>query len=161
MDTARLNRPWLDQPDWEPQQPDPHKLDASKLAFVFDADMDELTILYYGKERRHAVHPISPIRSALIDPVTGEEVGVLYSQFLETIVRGDPRTAMILMFAAVLVGGQAREPMIDAAAVEAEHHAGFWKRLVRASAILRGTDDPNSILEQKRQSLAALLPTPC
>jgi len=160
MATTTLNRPWLDQPDWTPQQPDLTKLDARKMAVVFDADLDELTVLFYGKERRHSVHPVTPLGSALIDPVTGEEVGVLYSQFLETIVRGDPRAAMILMFAAVLVGGQARAPMIDDGDGELEHHAGFWKRLVRAYDVLRGAD-PSSIAEQKRQSLAALLPLPC
>lgn len=159
MATATMKRPWLDQPDWTPQQPDPSTLDTSKMAFVFDPDLDELTVLYYGKERRHTVHPVTPLSSALIDPVTGEAVGIMYGQFLRTYVSRDPKIALVLMFAAILSGGQVSEPVVEGLEEEPERQVGFWKRVVRAYDVLRGADPP-SIAEQKRQSLAALLPLP-
>lgn len=159
MATATLKKPWLDDADWTPQQPDPRTLDARRMEFVFDADLDELTILYYGKERRHSVHPMSALTSVLIDPFTGETVGAMYSQFLKTIVRDDPRTAMVLMFAAILAHGHLTEPIAQGLDRIPERHAGMWQRVTRAYDALRGAG-AHSISEQKIQSLG-LLPTPC
>lgn len=159
MATAALKKPWLDDVAWTPQQPDPSTLDARKMEFVFDADLDELTILYYGKERRHTVHPMMELTSVLIDPFTGEAVGAMYSHFLKTIVPGDPRTATVLMFAAILAGGQATEPIVEELEEKPEHREGIWRRVVRAYDALRGSG-AHSITEQKIRSLE-LLPTPC
>lgn len=159
MASAALKKPWLDQADWTPQQPHPSTLDARKMEFVFDAELDELTILYYGKERRHSVHPMSELTSVLIDPFTGETVGGMYSQFLKTIVPGDPRIAVVLGFAAILAHGHLTEPIAQELDQTPERHAGIWQRVTRAYDALRGAG-AHSIAEQKIQSLG-LLPTPC
>jgi hypothetical protein len=133
-------------------------LDPSKVVLVFDHDLDELTIMFYGKERRHSVHPVAPLSSALIDPMTGETLGIVYSQFLQTFVPRDPKIAVVLMFAEVLSGGEASGPVIEHLGDEPERTEGFRKRLKGAFDALRGVA-PHTISEQKIQSLE-LLPIP-
>lgn len=159
MATMTPQKPWLEREDWEPKPPQIGSLDPRKVEFLYDVDLDEFVLLYYGRNRRHTVHPVSETQSALIDPVSGEMVGVMYSQFMKTVVPSDPRIIGVLLVASVLAGDHISKPAIEALEPDSDHRPSLRERAGRALDALRGTGE-HSVDEQKIRSLG-LLPIPC
>lgn len=94
------------------------ELDPQKVEFIFDNDHDELLVLYYGRERHHAVHTMTDEVSVLLDPMTGEVVGMIYHPFLETFVRHAPALLAILVFATILSKGAEQKPIAETLEVQ-------------------------------------------
>ncbi len=158
MATTTLDRPWLSQPNWRPEVPDPKTLDPRQMAFIYDADMDELTILFYGKDRRHSVHPVTDVGSALIDSTTGDVVGVTYSRFFKALIPRDPKLATVLLFTEAIPAGDTEESPEAIPSLPGEEQrprSGIWERLVAAYRAFRD-GVPDSVAEQKRRSLQRL-----
>lgn len=77
-------------------------IDRSEAEFVFDVDLDELTVLFYGPDRPAFVHPENELLSFLLDVDTYEVVGLVFSQFTRDVVRRIPETADMVPRALVI-----------------------------------------------------------
>lgn len=148
------NRPWLEQSDWRPEHPVFEALDPHKVEFVYNADLDELVVLYYGRDRRYSTHPASEHASDLIDPMTGEAVGMMFHSFMMAVKHSPPVIA-VLAFATILGDDNIQEPFINGLRTQAESRPGFRERVSRALDVLRG-ETHRVIDKEKIESLKAI-----
>lgn len=84
--------------------PDFDDLNPDLIDFTLDVDLDELMILFYGRDRIHSVHPMNPVLSTLVDPKSGELVGVSLSRFAKQVLVETPHALALAMNATVLAG---------------------------------------------------------
>lgn len=138
MATVTINRPWLKQSDWIPKQPAYESLDSENVDIIFDLDLDELIVHYYGRSRRHTVHPTTEFTSALIDPVTGELVGIMFNQFLRKVAPGNPNLLGVLRFATVLSGDTIGTVTVEHKTTHSDAREGLRSRAARAIDVLLG-----------------------
>lgn len=92
------------------QIPPYSSLDPDQIEAILDIDLDELMVLYYGRHRPHAVHPINPVLSVLEDPETGEVVGITFSRFAKQVLVEHPHMIVAAMSATVLAGDEMFAP---------------------------------------------------
>ncbi len=82
--------------------PNPHTLDLGKVEMLYDADLDELTVLYYGKDRRHSLREIGPNAYALVDLANGQVVGIEAHNFVRKVIPHHPSLGIVLSHATIL-----------------------------------------------------------
>ena len=92
MDQAKVKLPAYDD------------LDPSKIEAFFDVDMDEFTILFYGRDREDYVYPMNNVLSFLLDIETDEVVGVSYSRFLRQVIHEHPFMKEDIPLATIIMG---------------------------------------------------------
>jgi hypothetical protein len=86
-------------------------LDPEKIDVFFDVDLDELTILFFGREREHYVHPMNAVLSYLLDMETDEVVGISLNRFMRQVVSELPDSRVFLEDAAIITGDHLIPPM--------------------------------------------------
>lgn len=79
-------------------------LDPREIEAFFDVDMDEFTILFYGRDREHFVHPMNSILSYLVDINTDDVVGVSLSRFLRQVIHEQPQMQADIPLATIIMG---------------------------------------------------------
>lgn len=79
-------------------------LDERRIETFYDADLDELTVHFYGRDMRHYVDPVNDVLSTLNDPVTGKVVGVVFSRFLKVVIQDLPESRIFFDDATILTG---------------------------------------------------------
>lgn len=94
--------------------PDVNDIDTAAVEVFYDADLDELTILFCDKGRRHSLLEIGENRYALVDTETEEVVGFEIHRFMKKTVPQHPEFLHALSVAAILSNEpEARAPRID------------------------------------------------
>jgi hypothetical protein len=79
-------------------------LDPHIMQVFLDLDLDEISVLYYGRERPAYVHPVNDVFSYLLDMDTDEVVGLSLSQFLKRVIWEHPEMAEMIPLSTVLIG---------------------------------------------------------
>lgn len=77
-------------------------LAPAQVDYVFDADLDELTVLFFGPVREAYVAPASELLSLLRDVTTDKVVGAVFSQFLHRVVEEVPELRDVIPSAMVI-----------------------------------------------------------
>ena len=77
-------------------------LDPSKVEVYLDIDLDQFTVLFYGRDREHYAHPVNEILSYLLDVETDEVVGILLDRFTRQVVQEHPHMREDVYVATVL-----------------------------------------------------------
>lgn len=80
------------------------RLDEHQIETFYDADLDELTVHFYGRNMQHYVDPVNDVLSTLKDPVTDKVVGVVFSQFLKVVIQDLPESRIFFDDATILTG---------------------------------------------------------
>jgi hypothetical protein len=93
----------MDQPTFV--IPDYDQLDPDAIEVFLDVDLDEFTILFYGRDREHVVHPMNDILSYLLDIETGDVVGISLARFGRQVLQEHPYLREDIPMATVLFGG--------------------------------------------------------
>lgn len=97
--------------------PNPNTLDLDKVEMLYDSDLDELTVLYYGKDRRHSLREIGPNAYALVDMANGQVVGIEAHNFVRKVVPQHPSLGAVLSHATIVSEEQSQD-------LEPRHVAG-------------------------------------
>lgn len=84
--------------------PSVDRLDPALIDVFLDVDLDELTILFYGRNREHYVHPVSEVLSYLLDVDTDDVVGVAVGCFAARVLHEHPYMRDVIPAATVLIG---------------------------------------------------------
>lgn len=124
---AVSNSPTLTMGDTHSFIPNFTDIDPSKVEFVYDADLDELTFRWTDRRQRAYHHDIGEHVSALVDPTTHATVGFVMERF-SAVIAEDPSLAAVMRYSTRLVGDRIIKPEL-----EPEKHPTFLDRL-RASA---------------------------
>lgn len=126
------------------------QLDAGEIDVYLDVDLDELTILFYGRDRDHYVHPANTILSYLLDLETDEVVGISLNRFMRQVVSELPDSRIFLEDAVIITGSHIIPPM---------HHSpsppSLGRRLLAAFRGFRNGWRDGSV-EERRRTLEAL-----
>jgi len=108
-------------------------LDRQRIEVFYDADLDELSILFYGRKYPNYVDPINDVLAALRDTESDTVVGVVFSRFLKQVIRDVPESRVFLADATILSGDHALDPSSNGPV-----HPSLAKRLQSATrAVLR------------------------
>ena len=86
-----------------PLMPSVENLDRSNVRFVYDVDLDEFTILFYGPDREAYAEPGPHLLSYLRDVETDEVVGVVFSQFIRKVLGEVPALRDLLFDADIII----------------------------------------------------------
>jgi hypothetical protein len=87
------------------------RIDPAKLEIFFDVDLDEMTILFFGRDRAHYVHPINAVLHYLLDIETDEVVGLTLSRFMAQVVSDLPGSRIFLEDATIISGEHLIPPL--------------------------------------------------
>lgn len=79
-------------------------LDEHRIETFYDADLDELTVHFYGRHMPHYVDPVNDVLSTLNDPATDNVVGVVFSRFLRVVIHDLPESRIFFADATILTG---------------------------------------------------------
>ncbi len=79
-------------------------LDEHRIETFYDADLDELSIYFYGRDTPHAVDPVNDVLSTLNDLETDKIVGVVFNRFLKLVIQDLPESRIFLDDATILTG---------------------------------------------------------
>ncbi len=90
--------------------PEFEDIDADAFEVILDVDLDELTVMFYGRNRRHTVRPRNAVLSVLEDPLTGAVLGVTLSRFWKQVLVEHPHMIVMVMAATVLAGDEIFAP---------------------------------------------------
>src|SRR5665811_2318414 len=85
-----------------PQFPKVSSLDLEQVELYYDVVLDELTVLYYGRQRRHSLRAISDNTYTLVDPASDELVGVEFRNFIKRYVPHNPSLGSAITVATIL-----------------------------------------------------------
>lgn len=102
---------------------DPHTIDV-----FYDADLDEMSIHFYGRDTPHYVDHINDVLSALRDIESEAVVGVVFNRFLKQVILDLPESRIFFDDATILTGERALYPPSFPAA-----HPSFGRRLSSAT----------------------------
>lgn len=83
--------------------PDPNDIRSSKTEYIYDVDLDEFSILIYGRERRSTQNDLAENFATLLDPRSKEVVGYVFGDF-STWIERIPQFSAYLPKATKLVG---------------------------------------------------------
>lgn len=103
MDRTGLPTSTIDTDSYSP--PDLENMDLGQLQIIFDVDLDELTILFYGIDVPHSVHPLDGNLSdfgLLLELDTHRVVGVVSELFTERVVTTYPKLGLLLGIATII-----------------------------------------------------------
>lgn len=103
-------------------------LDRHRIEVFHDADLDEMSILFYGREQPNYVDPINNVLAALRDVGSDIVVGVVFSRFLKQVILDVPESRIFFADATILTGDHALDPSSDVPA-----HPSFATRLHSAT----------------------------
>ncbi|MBA2469029.1 MAG: hypothetical protein H0V37_06450, partial [Chloroflexia bacterium] len=87
--------------------PSLENLDRHRIEAFYDADLDELSILFYGRERPNYVDPVNDVLAALRDIESDAVVGVVFSRFLKQVILDLPESRVFFDDATILTGDHA------------------------------------------------------
>ena len=82
-------------------------LDPHLIEVFYDADLDEMSILFYGRNRPNYVDPINDVLSALRDTESESVVGVVFNRFLKQVILDMPESRVFFDDATILTGDHA------------------------------------------------------
>lgn len=86
------------------QFPDVDSIDPSSFEIFLDLDLDQLTVLFYGRNRRYSANPRNDVLSVLEDPKTNEVLGIALDRFAQEVLVEHPEMLAMAAAATVLVG---------------------------------------------------------
>lgn len=115
----------------QPAFPRVRSLDIDQVEIFYDVDLDEFTVLFYGSKRRHSLKPIGENAYALVDPKTGDLLGIELHAFMKKLVPRDPVLASAMPLATII----SDEPMTKRPTVNERPQSLFdhlydqWKRI--------------------------------
>ena len=75
-----------------------------------DIDLDQLTVLFFGRDRRFSVNPRNPVLSVLEDPTTNEVIGISLDRFMKQVLQEHPSMIGLASVATILVGDELIPP---------------------------------------------------
>lgn len=90
--------------------PEFEEIDEDAFEVLLDIDLDQLTVLFYGPERRYSVRPRNPVLSVLEDAKSGDVVGIAFDRFAKQVLIEHPQMILMAMAATVLAGDEIFEP---------------------------------------------------
>lgn len=150
----------------EPVNTPPHKvmlpsldsLDEQTIETFYDADLNEMSIHFYGRDRPHDVDPVNDVLSTLNDLETGEIVGVVFSRFLKLVIQELPESRIFFDDAAILTGPRVLYPPT---AVPAKR--SFANRLVSSLRAMRKAwqDGSDASADDQRRRVFESIPSLC
>lgn len=114
--------------------PDINSIDTKAVEVFYDVDLDELTVLYFG--RRHSLHEIGSNLYALVDMTTGDAVGFEIHQFVKKAIPQHPRLRNALSLATILGNAVNEQALNDESSTE---------RSSTIRAFLKGLVEPRSM----------------
>lgn len=79
-------------------------IDPSSFEIFLDLDLDQLTVLFYGRNRRYTANPRNDVLSVLEDPGTNEVLGISLDRFAQQVLVEHPEMLAMAAAATVLVG---------------------------------------------------------
>ncbi len=79
-------------------------IDPSLFEIYLDLDLDQLTVLFYGRNRRYTVNPRNDVLSVLEDPGTNEVLRLSLDRFAQQVLLEHPELLAMAAAATVLVG---------------------------------------------------------
>lgn len=85
-------------------------IDQDAFEVFLDVDLDQLTVMFFGRHRRHSVHPINRVLSTLEDPHTKAVLGVSFDRFAKQVLVEHPQMLSVAMAATVLAGDEIFAP---------------------------------------------------
>jgi hypothetical protein len=85
-----------------PEFPKIRALDPKKIEVRYDSDLDEFMVLFFGRDRPHALHFVDDNLYALIDPKTRELVGMELHNFVKKVVPRHPVFGSALNIATII-----------------------------------------------------------
>ncbi|MDQ3657872.1 MAG: hypothetical protein M3457_22705 [Chloroflexota bacterium] len=85
-------------------------LDRNHIEVFYDADLDEMSILFYGREQPNYVDPVNDVLAALRDTGSDVVVGVVFSRFLKQVILDVPESRIFFDDATILTGDHALDP---------------------------------------------------
>jgi hypothetical protein len=85
-------------------------LDRHRIEVFYDADLDEMSILFYGREHPNYVDPINDVLAALRDTGSDMVVGVVFSRFLKRVILDMPESRIFFDDATILTGDHTLDP---------------------------------------------------
>lgn len=86
----------------QPEFPRIRSLNLDNVEMFYDVDLDELTVLFYGTQRRHTLRETGDHIYALVDPHSREMVGVELHHFMKRFVPRDPSLGAAVALATIL-----------------------------------------------------------
>jgi len=107
-------------------------LDEHRIETFYDADLDELSIHFYGRDTPHSVDPVNDVLSTMNDLETDKIVGVVFSRFLRIVIQDLPESRIFFDHATILTGEHVLSPPTAASA-----HRSFPKRLLSSLRAMR------------------------
>lgn len=85
-------------------------LDRDCIEVFYDAALDEMSILFHGREHPNYVDPINDVLASVRDTSSDEVVGVVFSRFLKQVIRDLPESRVFFTDATILTGDHALKP---------------------------------------------------
>jgi len=85
-------------------------LDRRDIDVFYDADLDELSILFYGRTQPSYVDPVNDLLAVLRDIESETVVGVVFSRFLKRVILDLPESRVFFDDATILTGDHALDP---------------------------------------------------
>lgn len=137
-------------------------LDPHRIEVFYDADLDEMSILFYGRDKPHYVDPVNDVLSALRDIASDATVGVVFSRFLKQVILDLPESRIFFDDATILTGDHALLPPANLPV-----RRSFGKRLHSATraglrAMKQGWDSGVAVDEdEQRRRVFQAIPTLC
>lgn len=114
-----------------PRFPQVSSLDLKKVELFYDVDLDEFTVLFYGRKRRHLLRAISDNAYALVDPASEDLVGVEFHNFIKRYLPRDPSLGSAISIATILSDelGERHETDSPPAQAPLDQLYERWKRI--------------------------------
>ena len=85
-------------------------LDLRKLDVFYHADLDELSIHFYGRETTHYVDHVNDVLSVLRDVESDTVVGVVFNRYVKQVILDLPESWLFFDDATILTGERAVNP---------------------------------------------------
>ena len=142
--------------------PSLESLDRHRIEAFYDADLDELSILFYGRDRPNYVDPVNDVLATLHDIESDAVVGVVFSRLLKQVILDLPESRVFFDDATILTGDHALDP-----ASNLPVHPSLARRLQSASraalrAMKQGWDSGVVVDEdEQRRRVFQAIPTMC
>jgi hypothetical protein len=133
-------------------------LDEQTIETFYDADLDEMVIHFYGRDRPHYVDPVNNVFSTLNDLETDEIVGVIFNRFLKLVIQELPESRIFLDDATILTGEHALYPPTAGSAKRS-----FGNRLVSSLRAMRRAwrDGSDASADDQRRRVFEAIPSLC
>ena len=133
-------------------------LDEHHIETFYDADLDELSIHFYGRDIPHYVDPVNDVLSTLNDLETDKIVGVVFSRFLKLVIQHLPESRIFFDDATILTGER-----VLSAATAVSGHRSLTKRLMSSLRAMRKAwrDGSGDREKDQRRRVFEAIPSLC